>query len=129
MRSSDKGSIVLDPTGTITFASSFFCALVRLEAKKIAGKSFFDFVFPEDVESARARFEASKLPQAEPFALKLRRANGTGVWTAIEGQPLQTTSGELFGISAKVRLAPILREKLRMRPWPGRRPGSDSSSY
>ena len=102
MRPSVQGSVVVDLKGRIAFASSFFCELVHVKAKRLAGTSFFDFVFPEDVESVRMRFEAGKSPEALPFVPKLRRADGNQVWAAIHGQPLQTPSGEVFGISATI---------------------------
>lgn len=110
MPSSENGSVIVDLNGTITFASSFFCALVRVEVGRAAGKSFFDFVFPEDLKSAREGFEASQSPLAWPYALRLRRSDGTEVWIAIQGRPLQTTSGEVYGISATITLAPSLIE-------------------
>lgn len=102
MPPSVQGSVVVDLKGRIAFASSFFCELVHVKAKRLAGTSFFDFVFPEDVESVRMRFEAGKSPEALPFVLKLRRADGDQVWAAIHGQPLQTPSGHVFGISATI---------------------------
>jgi PAS domain-containing protein len=92
------------------FASSFFCALVRIEVPRAAGKSFFDFVFPEDLESAKKGFAASQIPLALPYPLRLRRSDGTEVWTAIQGQPLQTASGKVYGISTTIILAPALVE-------------------
>ena len=110
MSSSEKGSLIVDLNGTIAFASSFFCALVRVEVGRAAGKSFFDFVFPEDLESAKNGFAASQSPLALPYPLRLRRSDGTEVWTAIQGQPLQTTSGKVYGVSATIILAPALIE-------------------
>ena len=110
MSSFEKGSIIVDMKGTITFASSYFCALVRVEADRAAGKSFFDFVYPEDLESAKKGFETSQSPLALPYPLRLRRSDGTEVWTAIQGRPLQTTSREVYGISATITLAPALIE-------------------
>lgn len=110
MSSSAKGSLIVDLKGTITFASSFFCALVRVEVGHAAGKSFYDFVFPEDLQSAKKGFEASQSPLALPYPLRLRRCDGTEVWTAIQGRPLQTASREVYGISATIALAPALIE-------------------
>ena len=97
-------SLFVDLKGTIAYVSSFFCALVRVEAKRATGMSFFDFVFPEDVEPVKRRIEAGKSPEALPFVLKLRRTDGTIVWTAIQSQPLQTESGTVYGISAIIEL-------------------------
>jgi PAS domain S-box-containing protein len=106
MPSSDSGSLVVDLEGTIAFASSFFRSLVRVGAKKLAGMSFFDFVFPEDVESAKFRLDAGRFAQALPFVLRLRRSNGTSVWTVIQPEPLQTASSEVYGISVTITLTP-----------------------
>jgi len=102
MRPCVQGSIVVDLKGRIAFASSFFCELVLLKDKRIPGMSFFDFVFPSDVESVRMRFEAGKSREALPFVLKVRRADGTQTWAAIQAQPLQTASGEVYGISVTI---------------------------
>ena len=110
MPSSEVGSLIVDLKGTITFASSYFCALVRVDVGRAVGMSFFDFVFPEDLESAKKGFEASQRPLALPYPLRLRRGDGTEVWIAIQGRPLQTTSGEVYGISATITLAPSLIE-------------------
>src|SRR5215471_2992361 len=120
MRPSVQGSVVVDLKGRIAFASSFFCELVHVKAKRLAGTSFFDFVFPEDVESVRMRFEAGKSPEALPFVLKLRRADGNQVWTAIHGQPLQTPSGEVFGISATIAsvAGPVADHQVKPRILP-----------
>ena len=104
---SEKGSFVVDLKGTITFAGSFFCALVQVEERRVAGMSFFDFVFPEDVESAKKEFQASL---ALPYPLRLRRRDGTEVWTAIQGQPLKAVSGEVYAILSEITLAPALAE-------------------
>jgi len=100
----DNGSLIVDLKGNIAYVSSFVCELIRVEANRAAGTSFFDFVFPEDVESVKMRFEARKSLEALPFVLQLRRTDGTGVWTAIQGQPLQTSSGEVYGISVTIAL-------------------------
>jgi len=97
---------MLDLNGRIAFASTYFCDLVGLEHDKVPGMSCFDFVFPEDLDEARKLFEANKLPSnAVPFRFRLRRWDGTEVWTDIQGSALQTAGGKVYGISATVTLA------------------------
>jgi len=55
--------------------------------------SCFDFVFPEDIDEARKLLEANKLPHAKPFRFRLRRVDGSEVWTDIQGSALQTAQG------------------------------------
>jgi PAS domain S-box-containing protein len=66
--------------GRIAWASTYFCDLVGVEHDKIAGMSCFDFVFPEDMEAAKARFEENRRPNAAPFRFRLRRVDGIEVW-------------------------------------------------
>jgi PAS domain S-box-containing protein len=49
----NTGALLLMLDGRIAFASTYFCDLVGVEHDKVAGKSYFDFVFPEDKDAAR----------------------------------------------------------------------------
>ena len=99
------GVVLIDLNGRIAFASTFFCDVVGLEHDKVSGMSWFDFVFPEDMDEARKIFDANKLPHAEPFRFRLRRSDGSGVWTDIQGNAMQTAGGDIYGVSATVTLA------------------------
>ena len=99
-----KNSLVIDPEGKVLFASTFFCDLVHIDFKKSGGKSFFDFIFPEDTEMVTARLEPSKRPHASPFLLKLKRSDGAPVWTEFQGLPIGSTSGGVCAMTATVTL-------------------------
>ena len=78
--------------GRIAFASTYFCDLVGVEHDKVAGMSYFDFVFPEDMDAARKLFETNGL--ADPLRFRLRRLDGTEIWTDIQAAPVQTAKGD-----------------------------------
>ena len=99
---SDKGVLIVDLNGQIAFANTYFCDLVGVEHSDIKGMSYFDFVFPDDLEAAKKLFEISKLPSAEPFSFTFRRTDGTPVRTDIRGLALQAVSGEVYAVSATV---------------------------
>jgi len=99
-----KNSLVIDREGKVIFASSFFCDLVDIDFKKSGGKSFFDFIFPEDAEMVAAQLEDSKRPHASPFLLKLKRSDGAPVWTEFQGLPIESASGEVCAMTATVTL-------------------------
>jgi PAS domain S-box-containing protein len=101
----NTGVLMIGLNGRIAFASTYFCDLVGLDHDKVPGMSCFDFVFPADMDEARKLFEANKLPHAAPFRFRLRRWDGTAVWTDIQGSALQTALGRVYGISATVTLA------------------------
>jgi PAS domain S-box-containing protein len=100
-----KGAVLIELSGRIAFASTYFCDLVGIEHGKIAGMSFFDFVYPEDMDEARKMFEPSKIPSAKPSSLRLRRIDGTAVWAEIQHTDMESAHGEVYAISATVTAA------------------------
>ena len=93
---------MVDLNGQIAFANTFFCDLVGVEHSDIKGMSCFDFVFPDDLEAAKRLFEINKLPSAQPFNFKLKRADGTPIWADIQGIAMRTASGEVYAVSATI---------------------------
>ena len=104
-----KNSLVIDREGKVVFASSFFCDLVHIDFKKAGGKSFFDFIFPEDTETVTTQLEDSKRHHASPFLLKLKRSDGAPIWTEFQGFPIESASGEVYAMTAIVTLASIVK--------------------
>lgn len=98
----NKGAVMLDLSGRIAFASTYFCELVGVEHHTVTGMSYLDFIFPEDTTEASKLFEANKSIHTLPFRLRLRRSDGLPVWVDIQGAALQTAGGEFYAISATV---------------------------
>jgi len=100
-----KGAVLLSLEGRIAFASTYFCDLVGVEHKEIAGMSCFDFVFPEDRDKALelVNLEAESTPA--PFRFRLRRMNGTEIWVDIQHAPMKAANGNICGITATVTAA------------------------
>jgi len=78
--------------------------LVQIDFKTAGGKSFFDFVFPEDAEVVKTRLEGTKRLQASPFVLKLKRSDGSPVWTEFQRLPIESASDEVYAMT--LTLAP-----------------------
>jgi len=91
---------MLDLSGRIAFANTYFCDLVGVEHDKVARMSYLDFVFAEDKHEAKRIFEENKPPRAAPF--RLRRLDGSPVWVDIQGAALHTAKGEVYAISATI---------------------------
>lgn len=90
----DTGVLLLKLDGQIAFGSTYVCELVGIKHDKIAGMSFFDFVFPEEVDAARNLFDAAEPPHAEPRRFRLRRLDGSEVWTNIQARSLKIGPGD-----------------------------------
>lgn len=108
----DKGAVMLDLEGRIAFASTYFCDLVGVQHDKIAGMSYFDFVFSEDADVAKQILEETKLPRGRPFRLRLRHTDGSPVWVDVQGAALQTASGELYAFSLTITAVVQVEEPL-----------------
>ena len=93
---------MLDLSGRIAFASTYFCDLVGIEHDKLAKMSYLDFLFAEDVPEARKIFDHSSLPRPRALRLRLRRSDGSPVWVDVLGQVLETAKGEVYAISATI---------------------------
>jgi len=96
------GVVLVDLNGRIAFASTYFCDLVGVEHDKIAGTSYFDFFFPEDLEEAKKKFETGKSPNPPPFRFRLKRSDGSAVWANIQKTPLRRDTGMIYAVSATV---------------------------
>ena len=101
----NMGTLVLTLDGRIAFAGTYFSDLVGLTHDKVAGKLWLDFVFSDDIDAARELFEAAKLPHVDPVRFRLRRQDGTEVWTDIQAAHLEARGGRIYAITATITAA------------------------
>src|SRR5262249_15238340 len=94
----NNGIVIVDLDGRITFANNFICDLLGTTPQEVMGTSCLEFVFPEDLESAKTMFEANKLQDPKPFVFRLRHTDGSPVNVRIQGTPLRTPNGYLYGV-------------------------------
>ena len=111
----NTGTLLITLDGRIAFASTYFCDLVGIEQDRVAGMSWFDFVFREDVRAAWDLFVTDKLPHADPLRFRLRRLDGSAVWTEIQTSHLQTPGGRTYAVAATVTKAIASREGIGTR--------------
>jgi len=111
----NTGTLLLELDGRIAFASTYFCDLVGIGHNRVAGMSWFDFMFREDVRAAWDLFVTDKLPHADPLRFRLRRLDGSAVWTEIQTSHLQTPGGRTYAVAATVTKAIASREGIGTR--------------
>ena len=115
MPSKDQGVLLLKPDGQIAFASTYFCDLVGIKFDKVAGTSYFDYVFPDDIEVAKTLLKPSELPQQPPLEFRLQRLDGTRVLVEVQGSPLRS-NGQIYAVTGTVRKATTRRVSLPEKP-------------
>jgi len=109
MPTRDKGVLLLKLEGRIIFASTHFCDLVGIKFDKVAGTSYFDYVFPDDVEVARTLLKPGELPRQPPIQFRLQRLDGTRVLVEVQGSPLQSANGEVYAVTGTVTEATTIQ--------------------
>jgi PAS domain S-box-containing protein len=100
----NTGTLLLTLEG-IAFASTYFCDLVGIKPAEVAGRSWFEFVFPEDMQAARELFKAAKLPHVDPLRFRFRRLDGTEVWTDVQAAHVEAADGRIYAITATITTA------------------------
>ena len=99
-----NGMVLIRKDGRILFANTYFCDLVGIHYSRAAGMSYFDFVFPEDLDAAKQLFKIDQHLKADPFTFRLKRIDGAlvSVWVDIQFSPMKWESGRVYAISATV---------------------------
>jgi PAS domain S-box-containing protein len=105
MTDSSDGIWIINSDASTLYASAAMCEILRATAADLIGKPSFDYVFPEDVESAQRLFESKQRGDPSPFRFRLRRKDGTAVWVDVQGTPMRNVAGEFIGIVGTFRLA------------------------
>jgi len=70
------------------------------------GKPSFNYLFPEDVESAQRLFEGKQKGDPSPFHFRLKREDGSAVWVDVQGTPMRNAKGEFIGIVGTFSVSP-----------------------
>ena len=83
---SDDVVTIVDPDGTVTYASGSASGVLDHDPDDLVGENLFDYLHPDGREDAMETFFADvKKPDAEARA-EFRIKSGTGEWLNIEGQ-------------------------------------------
>ncbi len=89
---------VTDEAGIIRYANPAHLDLLEYEPQELAGRSFFDLVFPEDMEMALSTFETG-VGQRRIMRTTGRylRKGGGALWVEATAMPLTDGEGRVFG--------------------------------
>lgn len=89
----------LTSEGDFTSASPGFSKLLGYQADQVVGRSFRQFVHPDDIagcmESMRIMIETE---QQKGFEFRVHHANGTWHWLHVSAYPLKDKAGKIYGV-------------------------------
>jgi PAS domain S-box-containing protein len=91
---------VTDLEMKITYANQQMTELLGYSAEEIIGYPLIDSYFPEDLPDLKRRMKSRMKGFAETYDRKLRRKDGSMVWTSVSASPLLNAQGDMEGTFA-----------------------------
>jgi PAS domain S-box-containing protein len=92
------GIWIIDSDARTLYANAAMAEILGTTTSELIGKPSFEYVFPEDAAAAQALFDSKQRGEASPFHFKLRRKDGSSIWTDVQGTPMRNAKGEFIGI-------------------------------
>lgn len=98
VETSQEGIAVLDLDATITYFNPRMTDLLGCQPEVMAGRSMFEFWYPEDRERANQRLQRRRQGLSDVATeLRLRRDDGSELWVLSSGAPLRDDAGRVVG--------------------------------
>jgi len=96
--SAPDGLWIIDERGKTVYANEAMARILGTSVDDLHGKDSFQYVFPEDLESAGQQFAAKREGNRSPFHFRLRRADGSAIWVDVQANPMHNAKGNFIGI-------------------------------
>jgi PAS domain S-box-containing protein len=96
-RSLHEGVLVVDPEGTMVFASARLGEILGYPADMMPGVSVLAFVDPVDMPRAKALLGPRSRDRREEVELRLRRSDGEAIDARLAASPVTGGNGEYLG--------------------------------
>ncbi|MBI4477299.1 MAG: PAS domain S-box protein [Acidobacteria bacterium] len=96
------GVWVMDVDGRTTYVNHRMAAILGVKPGQMLGRSFLDFVHPEERAAAIQQMERLRKDVAHQQEFRLWRRGGRTVWTLVATSPIWAETGELAGALAMV---------------------------
>jgi len=93
----NEGIFVMDAQTRITYTNQRLADMLGGSVEQIVGTFVEQYGFPEDLEAIRQKVENRRKGIHERYERRLRRFDGTGIWTLLSALPLHSESGEFQG--------------------------------
>ncbi len=92
-----EGIWMLDEQGNTTFTNPMMCEMLGYTAEEMLGKNFLDFIDDSDRGIGEKYFQNRTQGIKEQHDFKLRRRDGSILWTLISTNPIVDDDGKFIG--------------------------------
>jgi PAS domain S-box-containing protein len=94
---SNEGIWAIGKDAETVFANPRMASMLGYKTEEMIGRSGLDFLFEEDREKALANFNTRKQGASSVYDFRLRRKDGTALWTNLSVSPLED-AGQFLGV-------------------------------
>lgn len=91
VQTAGEGIWMVDPSGVISYANPRMAEMVGCPIDRIVGRKVDEFFFPEDQPMERIRFQNRQNGVREQFDRRIRRPDGSELWTLACSSPYSFT--------------------------------------
>jgi PAS domain S-box-containing protein len=79
------------------FVNRRMAKMLGYSSEEMAGRSFLEFMFPEDIPAEREAIARRRLGISEEFEIRYRRKDGSDLWARVSTAPIFSERGEFEG--------------------------------
>jgi PAS domain S-box-containing protein len=97
LETANEGVWLIDREARTQYVNDRMASLLGTTPEEIASRPVTDFVFPDDIASARARIDANLAGRSEEFDFRFRRADGKEVLVLAGTSPVRGSGGRIAG--------------------------------
>ncbi|WP_243309915.1 PAS domain-containing sensor histidine kinase [Fundidesulfovibrio agrisoli] len=97
VRTTAEGICILDKDNAVTFINQAMADMIGLEIAEAVGRPGSDFLFPEDLPNFNERLNQRLSGQSIRYERRLRKKDGSALWTIASTTPLFSKDGEFLG--------------------------------
>jgi len=95
-----EGIRICDASGRILYLNQRMADILGFTREQMLGRNIEEYVFPEDLEDHRRRMGERRDGKDDSYERKLRRSDGTAVWTLVSSKSLRDAQGRYEGTLA-----------------------------
>ena len=92
------GLWITDDDAHTVFVNNRMAEILGTSQSEMTRQNSFDYIYPEDLESAQRLFRQKTDGSRAPFQFRLRRNDGTAVWVQVQATPMFNAEGRFTGI-------------------------------
>jgi PAS domain S-box-containing protein len=97
VETAQEGIRISDDCGRIVYLNQRMADLLGYTQEQMLGKSIEEYVFAEDLEDHFRRMEDRRCGKDDCYEKRLRRSDGTAVWTLVSVKSLRDAAGRYEG--------------------------------